>query len=304
MAAKNYGMQMLRITNHILTVTIIIISLAALATSIGLPGCKTKCGSLDIPYPYGLTQNCSLNFKFLINCTTNSTPILHGNIIVQDISIVDQELRILSPVAKRCYANGKFDDSPNNKYFLELNYLAISSSKNKLTVIGCDSYAQLYGSDGAGYKIGCSSECSRVESVVLNDGTCSGVGCCQLNIPKQLTSVELGIYSYNDHNKTGAFNNCSYAFIVEESKFKFRSDYLRDFPDQMVPVVGEWSVENNTCFDLTPFCPCGSNGARQDIQGGKRFVCRCKRGYAGNPYLPNSCFGEFSPFLVYKYQYM
>ncbi|KAK3200308.1 hypothetical protein Dsin_023723 [Dipteronia sinensis] len=34
----------------------------------GKPGCLTKCGDLQIPYPFDTETKCSLNKDFIITC--------------------------------------------------------------------------------------------------------------------------------------------------------------------------------------------------------------------------------------------
>uniref|UniRef100_A0A2N9IR05 Wall-associated receptor kinase galacturonan-binding domain-containing protein n=1 Tax=Fagus sylvatica TaxID=28930 RepID=A0A2N9IR05_FAGSY len=96
----------------------------------------------------------------------------------------------------------------------------VSNTQNKFVAVGCDTYAYLKGSkDGEPFSIGCLSVCQNISSVP--NGTCSGIGCCQLDIPQGLKNVYVSAYSFNNHTNVSDFNPCSFAFIIQEDKFKF-----------------------------------------------------------------------------------
>ncbi|PON77675.1 Wall-associated receptor kinase [Parasponia andersonii] len=259
-----------------------------------LPGCSSRCGGIDIPYPFGTTKECSLNKNFLIKCTNNSTPILGKNLVVTNISIQNHEMTILWSVARDCYNGTSGQQVSINRPTIRIPTLTISSSKNKFTVIGCDSYAYLRGYDnGSAYSMGCMSICSSKDDVP-NDMSCSGIGCCQIDIPKGLNRARISPRSYKNHTDVIEFNPCTYAFVVEESQFSFSPDFLANYSEKMLPLVVEWAIEKNDTYchhshDMS-FCPCsGPNTRHQATSDDLRFNCVCAPGYQGNPYLPDGC---------------
>lgn len=198
--------------------------------------CVRWCGEVEIPYPFGTTESCSLDSNFLIECnnyTYSDSPIPEtGNVEVNSISVQHHEMSILFYVSRDCYNESDgcsrcqspsmrnistariFGD--NSVSLMVSPIFTISPTKNKLTVIGCDSYAYLHGyQNSEEYSMGCMSICQSMKSVP--NGTCSGVGCCQTQIPHGLQNVSLKAYSFNEHRNSLGFNNCSYAFLVQEA---------------------------------------------------------------------------------------
>ncbi|PPS14517.1 hypothetical protein GOBAR_AA06074 [Gossypium barbadense] len=62
--------------------------------------------------------------------------------------------------------------------------------------------------------------CEKTYALHLN-GSCSGVGCCQVSIPSGLENLNMSVLSYYNHTRVWDCNPCSYAFVVDESKFNF-----------------------------------------------------------------------------------
>ena len=85
--------------------------------------------------------------------------------------------------------------------------------------VGCDTYAYLNGIlNGQPFSVGCLSVCNNTRSIV--NGTCSGIGCCQIDFPRDLTGVNFKAYSFENHTQVWKFNPCSLAFtIIQEDKF-------------------------------------------------------------------------------------
>ncbi|XP_059454881.1 wall-associated receptor kinase 5-like [Corylus avellana] len=174
-----------------------------------------------------------------------------------------------------------------NKPEFRVSQYTISNSKNKFTVIGCDTIAYLSGfQNGEWYNIGCASQCPSLSNVV--NGSCFGVGCCELGFPDGLKNISVEVYSFYNHSNVWGFNPCGYAFVVEKGQFNFSAGYLNNYPNQTVPLVLDWAVGILKCDKAhkEPNYACKDNSDCIDLhtrQDGYR--CKCKRGYKGNPYL-------------------
>ncbi|KAF3451042.1 hypothetical protein FNV43_RR07131 [Rhamnella rubrinervis] len=267
---------------------IVFAATAAAATD----SCERRCGDVDIPYPFGTTASCALDKKFLINCTGSSgqdIPIYGKNLVVSNISIENHEMSIMSYVARKCYNESK------NRPSLRVSMFTISSSRNKFTVMGCDSYAYLFGNqnNNQNYSTGCFTRCENLAQVSA-DGSCSGIGCCQIDIPPGLKNISVDVYSFDGQKNVKNFNPCTYAFVVEEDRFSFSQAYLGNFTEERQPLVLDWAIDVNTCDkglqdQGRPFCPCGGNSTTHHLNDSSEYYCNCMDGYTGNPYTREGC---------------
>jgi hypothetical protein len=68
--------------------------------------------------------------------------------------------------------------------------------------VGCDTYAYLNGlKNDEPFSIGCLSVCKNTTNVV--DGSCDGIGCCQMEIPEGLKQINFTAYSFKNTNLSG-----------------------------------------------------------------------------------------------------
>ncbi|GMN20594.1 hypothetical protein TIFTF001_045353, partial [Ficus carica] len=257
-------------------------------------GCDNQyCGDLKVPYPFGMTDDCALENKFFINCLksgNDSTPYLmkKGNLVVKNISL-DGEMEIMNYLAKDCYSqNGTQGISTGSKLWL-IDLFTISYTKNKFFAIGCDTYAKIEGSRANNsYTTGCLSSCQKGDNLTE---PCSGVGCCQISLPRQLVDIYLTLTSFYSHQSVLDFNPCSYAFVVKDGEFNFSDTSFEDLnKTEKLPMVINWSIGNVSCEVARKFenysCKANSECVSGDRSG---YLCRCLLGYEGNPYHPHGC---------------
>ena len=275
--------------------------LVVAATSVAKPGCPDKCGDVEVPYPFGLNEGCSLNEKFLITCNKKQKVAKLNEITVKSISIEDHEMRVLQYVARDCYDQTGNQVKDDTISVLHAATWTISNTKNKFIVVGCDTFASFNGFQNGERESfsGCMPMCRSLGNIV--NGSCSGTGCCEIAIPFGLNNMWLDVGSFHNHTSVWVFNPCGFAFIVEQSQFNFSSNYLTNIPDKTLPVVLDWSIENETCEEAaknkTKFA-CKGKSECHDLPTMSGFQCKCKPGYRGNPYLHDSCQG-ITPYIVY-----
>ncbi|KAL5985064.1 hypothetical protein ACLOJK_038901 [Asimina triloba] len=266
-----------------------------------LPGCQEECGGIKIPYPFGVGEGCyrAENEWYRITCNQSFSPpkpfIGSGNLQIIEASL--ETVLVQNWIASLCYnkSDGSIDNLTSQSVMLYGTPYTFSYTRNRFIVLGCDSFALFQGSKDVNFTSGCISLCASTKSVV--NGSCSGIGCCQTDIPRGLKRFAALVRSINNHSESGDFNPCSYAFLGDSSKFSFSVAQLtdKDFVSKTkdaVPLVLDWAVGNQTCEQArknsTSFA-CGTNTNCSDSTNGPGYRCSCLPGYEGNPYLLHGC---------------
>ncbi|KAI9123227.1 hypothetical protein K1719_006116 [Acacia pycnantha] len=258
------------------------------------PVCNYTCGNVSIPYPFGTSEKCYRDKRFFLNCITTTSPssgeattqLISGtNISVLNISLDPPELTVSGNITKHCY------DSTYLVYWNAMWFqnFSISNTKNRFTVVGCDTYAHIKDLSST-FSTGCSLSCSN-ETRFEEAGACSGVGCCQTSFPKTIRNYNITLGSFNRYKKVRDFNPCSYAFIAKEGSFNFSYRELLDLSNRtQFPVVVDWAVSNQTCREAQKDArryACKQNSRCIESPSGIGYYCVCEGGFRGNPYLSN-----------------
>ncbi|XP_039127975.1 wall-associated receptor kinase 2-like [Dioscorea cayenensis subsp. rotundata] len=275
-----------------------------------LPRCQDKCGNVIIPYPFGLSDSCHLP-GFDITCDHTYNPpkpfISTGNIEI--FNITDETLTVDFLIA------GGDDCEYGNTYTHSWTRLGgdqhpytFSQARNMFVAIGCDTLAVFYDGSNPNSSIsGCVSMCSDMKSI--DNGTCSGNGCCQNSIPKGLKrfdvkldtiSAKIGSLNITTPNKNSTITfsqtitKCSKTFLVDNEWFQFQASFINSFNRTTVPVVLDWAIGNQKCDVAIKSInyTCRGNTQCVDSTNGPGYRCSCLPGYKGNPYLqvdPDGC---------------
>ncbi|RZC90002.1 hypothetical protein C5167_029067 [Papaver somniferum] len=249
------------------------------------PGCQDRCGNISIPFPFGIGKGCFIGEDFEILCS-NPTKPMYGHLNVSNISIPDGHMTMNVYVATDCFDKKK---SVNDNSWAQFRKFTLSNTKNKFITMGCDTFGFLVLGDKQNFTaLGCQSVCNTMDDITEG---CTGIGCCEASIPPGLSVYNTTVKSMNIPRRDLGFNPCSYAFIIQESSFNFSKSYIQDFNNygsEMVPVVVDWTVGNETCEEAkrnpTSYA-CGPNSYCIPGKNAPGYRCNCKSGYEGNPYL-------------------
>ncbi|CAN6211122.1 unnamed protein product [Urochloa humidicola] len=256
------------------------------------PGCATRCGDIDVPYPFGLDPQCAVNAGFRLNCTTvgSATKLFHDDLEVIRISVPDGKSWLKTWISRQCYnqtSGGMFEDNA----WVQLATYVLSAEDNKVVVIGCKSLGYMW-SDS--YIIGCMSTCDGGEAP--KNGSCSGAGCCQADLPRGVRYYQGFFNSFYNTTEIWRETPCNYVAVMATAAFSFSTTYLTspafyDADDARTPVVMEWGITKETCeqarINKTAYACVSEHSDCVDGEAGYR--CRCSSGFEGNPYITNGC---------------
>ncbi|KAJ8498706.1 hypothetical protein OPV22_009258 [Ensete ventricosum] len=273
---------------------------AAASAAGPLPGCRTRCAEIDIPYPFGIGPNCSRE-GFSLDCNTTDDgleKLFVFNVEITNISLPLGQTRMLNEISWQCY---NVSDNSRDISVWYLNFTntpyRFSDDFNKFTVIGCDTLAYIGDFQTAdSYQSGCVSKCHNKVSLV--NSSCSGIGCCQTSIPKDLTYYEVWFDPNFNSSSIWNFSRCSYAVLFEANRFEFLTSYIttdqfRTTNNSKAPVVVDWAIGSETCevaqLNKSSYACISEHSECFDSSNGPGYLCNCSSGYHGNPYVAHGC---------------
>ncbi|KAI3841935.1 hypothetical protein MKW92_034043, partial [Papaver armeniacum] len=273
---------------------------------LGKPGCPNKCGNITIPYPFGdYGEDCSMieddaGKLYYVYCNTSFDPpkvfLGMNDDKIEVLSISDTEFRVKNTaIAAKCYDDqtGKLVvDNPSYNLNLRATPFTISYTKNMYAGVGCNIWAGFFYPTTRG----CVSKCANKADIV--EGSCSGSGCCQANVPKGLNNISEAIRNVTSEFPIQSFSQCNFAFLVETGQYTFQGSDLQldgrlTKPDMDIPLVLDWAIGGRSCKEAQTISSdiasdryaCKNNTVCSNAPDNPGYRCACEKGYEGNPYL-------------------
>ena len=141
---------------------------------VGKPNCSTTCGSVSVPYPFGISPGCYLP-GFNLTCNTSySQPRLlvdkNGTLEVIEIFLPNSTMRIIHHTSNTLDDAPIISSGPWIVYFdlpEDIGDPFMLSTRNELILFGCDLQATLYKRKGSNKTTDSISHCAS---------TCSSSG--------------------------------------------------------------------------------------------------------------------------------
>ncbi|KAI6688571.1 hypothetical protein NL676_025399 [Syzygium grande] len=276
----------------------------ALATFTEKDYCDRTCGNVSVPFPFGLDESCARNSYFVLTCNRTSAPpklFLGSNLQVFNISVENGTMIVGHYISYDCRdQSGQWLSDSYSETSIEIGKdgpYTVSDTRNKLTVFGCDMSAQISDATRT-FGSGCFSYC-REDVDFKAESACSGLGCCQISIPKGLRNLNISMASSTNYISVRNFSSCGSAFVVDQGLFNV-SDYKLPVPADLrshthSKIVLDWVVQRDmTCKEVRlnrSSYACGANSMCSDFTNGQGYRCFCEAGYTGNPYGSRGCEG-------------
>ncbi|XP_058106399.1 putative wall-associated receptor kinase-like 16 [Magnolia sinica] len=240
-----------------------------------IPHCPEKCGNVQITYPFGIGEGCFLS-GFEVNCN-QSIPFL-GRSNLQLLEILPGEVRINSTP----FISSSFTSFEHLIKLPKKSPYTFPVNSNKFIVVGCNAWGSI--SDSVTAINSCISICLGRKKVV--NGSCSGYGCCQVDVPSFRKSLKISIITILDSMNLTEFSHSRHGFVVEDGSYNFTASDLLDF-NRDIHMKLEWAIGKKNCGRVKKLnsCICGENSSCVNSITGSGYLCRCDYGYQGNPYL-------------------
>ncbi|KAL1340757.1 hypothetical protein HN51_027231 [Arachis hypogaea] len=171
-----------------------------------------------------------------------------------------------------------------------------SKEENSVGSVGCDTYGFINNIIHGSIEntTGCLTRCNNMADI-QNDESCTGIGCCKVDIPlaTKNNNISIKANSFSNFNTSWGFNNCSYSFMAKKGGYEFSVSHLMKGASlERVPMVIDWSVgeqgrevsRQNIYRHI-----CRGNSSCQDSNNGFGYRFRCNKGFEGNPYHLEGC---------------
>ncbi|KAL8495055.1 hypothetical protein ACS0TY_019275 [Phlomoides rotata] len=226
--------------------------------------CPDKCGSVSIPYPFGIGSECSINASFAVECLSKGSnhpkPYLRsiGGLEVVEVSVELATVTVVQAVTPLNCSYEKNTFMTLGKSLVGTPFTIFSS----LAVVGCKTEVWLMDSQTNSSSLGCRPICGYTTL------GCNGINCCRISAStlgpvQELEYVPMVLsWEFNDpmaHNRQGvSCRNLTYGYSATSdnnitSSIDRRRCYCKDgFTGNPYKVDGDGGCQDiNECLNST-----------------------------------------------------
>ncbi|XP_027931684.1 wall-associated receptor kinase-like 10 [Vigna unguiculata] len=292
---------MLQLPSLIIVIMLITLPMYALPYSsqeniIAKPGCSSRCGGVDISYPFGMKDpKCYAGKWFEVECreTSNGQKPFIKSLNLEVMAISMNWVYIMNPIFRwNCPSRRAKPEVIN----LRGSPFVYSQKFNRFVSLGCNNLAVLH-SNGSNVAC-CVSICDNSDEVnnyfdFQREDSCSGRYCCDTSLPKYLLEYNATLHDFNTENNNTVSQRCSYAFITHYSYRLY--DYGLNDKDY-IPAMLEWEILDNTLDNSThqfpsesDYATCSRSNVGSSQNTSSAWRCNCLNGFYGNPYVAGGC---------------
>ncbi|KAI7756674.1 hypothetical protein M8C21_017551 [Ambrosia artemisiifolia] len=240
-------------------------------------GCNDTCGTVRIPYPFGIGSNCSVNEWYTVECNSSKPylPLLN-QLQVLGIDLENQTVTVNTPIVSDCNQTNSLD--------LGRSPFLFSKSQNKFVFDGCGTAVMM---DHGSLLTGCSTTCRN--GSVSDENNCLGISCCEATIPHHVKSYNLNL---TDMERLGGDGACTSALFVDKDSYLEGRFSIRDDNNSYVPISLLWTLSDSDYEQIN--CCYTSSRLEVDMGNGTsvnswKCIYSEYRESEGNVYLIDGC---------------
>ncbi|PUZ52096.1 hypothetical protein GQ55_6G243200 [Panicum hallii var. hallii] len=282
------------------------------AAGVALAGCESKCGGVDVPYPFGTSDGCH-RAGFKVTCDrAHQPPKLFlggrggGGPEVLEVSLRNSTVRVRGAVwsfAAGATRTAKVDVLPAT-----LRRYVLSAARNSLVLVGCGFQAAARRGEDAAAFGSCPPSCPGAKKRKLRHGPCDGAGCCEAPIPTGLATSFDVRFSWLEQNATARpawVAPGASVLVVEQEWWRDRENAVPvkftllnsgNATGFVIPAVLDWTLNESSCAAAAKGsdygCVSKNSECLNSTSSAYGYVCRCNDVYNGNPYVPDGCQGS------------